>query len=126
MATFKRPGSDGMTNPASRPTAVGLSSAASGAQDIETLKKRYDQLSKEKTRAETNLDNARRQLEEMKKQARDNYGTDDLAELKRKLAAMKEENERKRNEYQRHLEKIETDLQQIEREYERAGGAEEG
>jgi chromosome segregation ATPase len=115
-----------MTNSANRPSAVGLSSAqsAASAQDIETLKKRYDHLSKEKTRAETNLDNARRQLEELKKQARDNYGTDDLTELKSKLQAMKDENERKRSEYQRHLEKIETDLQQIEREYEKAGGAE--
>lgn len=119
MAMSKRPTSEGPRTGMSGPAAVGLSSAtaAGGAQTIETLKKRHDELSKERTRAETNLENARGRLEDLKKEASEKYGTDDLAQLNSQLAAMKEENERKRSHYQRDLDAIEAALAQIEREY---------
>src|SRR5579864_6930015 len=94
----------------------------SAAQDIETLKRRYENLSREKTRAETNLDHARAQLDQLKKRARESYGTDDLEQLKAELAQMKEENERKRAKYQQDLQKIEDDLRKIEQDY-RDGGS---
>jgi hypothetical protein len=83
-------------------------------QTIETLQERYQQLNKRKIQAETSLELARQQLETLKKEARDKFGTDDVAELRAKLDAMKADNERKRQQYQAALDKIETDLAEVE------------
>jgi hypothetical protein len=102
----------------------GDAEAPAGAQSIEELKKRYDQLNKRKIQAETNLGHANRQLDELKRDARDNYGTDDLGELQSKLAEMKAENERKRAAYQTSLEQIETRLAEVERDFAASGSSE--
>jgi hypothetical protein len=83
-------------------------------QTIETLQQRYQELNTRKIQAETSLGHARQQLETLKKEAREKFGTDDVAELREKLAAMKAENERKRQEYQAALDQIETDLAEVE------------
>ena len=119
MATPRRMSSD--TGRAQTAQAGFSGLADSAVQDIETLKRRYENLSREKTRAETTLDHARAQLDELKKRARESYGTDDLEQLKSKLAEMKEENERKRARYQQDLTNIEEDLRRIELEYRTAG-----
>ena len=90
-------------------------------QDIEQLKSRYDRLHKQKIAADTHLEVARNRLQDLQAEARKLYGTDDIEELQRKLAAMKAENERKRAEYQADLDRIEGDLATIEREFEAAG-----
>jgi chromosome segregation ATPase len=95
-----------------------------GPQDIDALRSRYQKLSTAKTRAETNLEHARTQLDHLKRQARDAFGTDDLEQLKAKLKAMNEENEQKRSKYQQDLEKIESDLQKVQEAYD-ASKAEE-
>jgi hypothetical protein len=86
-------------------------------QNIEKLKRRYDELNEKKIEAKTNLTSAQERLENLKKEAREKYDTDDLEELKRKLKEMKDENERKISEYQAGLDKIERDLLEVEKKY---------
>jgi len=88
-----------------------------GRQSIEELRERYASLHERRIEAKTNLENARKRLEELKEQARQEYGTDDLEELKVKLREMEDENERKRSEYQQSLDRIEADLQAVEDRY---------
>ncbi len=92
-----------------RPTA-----RPEGPQDIEVLKKRFDALSKQKTIAETNLANAQKNLDDLKRKAQVDYDTDDLEQLKTRLAQMQQENTSKQAEYQQTLEKIEADLRALE------------
>lgn len=94
-------------------------------QTIERLTQRYNQLNTKKIEAETNLKSARKQLEELQKEARETYGTDDLDALKQKLAEMEAENEKKRADYQATLDRIETDLDAVEEKY-RHSGADSG
>ena len=88
-----------------------------GAQTIEELQARYQKLQQEKIRAEANRENAEKQLSELKAEARETYGTDDIDELRKKLDEMKAENEEKRAEYQAHLDKIESDLSAVEAKF---------
>jgi hypothetical protein len=84
--------------------------------DIEQLKKRHKELEKQKTTIEANLQTAIDQLDALKAESRQRFGTDDLDELKRKLDAMRQENEQKRAQYQSHLEQIELRLAEVERQ----------
>ncbi len=83
-------------------------------QDIETLRKRYEQLNTKKTQAETLLSTANQELERLKAEAKSKYGTDDLQELEMKLKEMEEENLRKRRDYQKLLDQIERELLSVE------------
>jgi hypothetical protein len=83
-------------------------------QTIEKLTERYQALNVRKIQAQTNLDNAEKQLRELQKKARDTYETDDVEELKKKLEQLKAENESKRASYQQLLDRIEGDLSQVE------------
>ena len=83
-------------------------------QDMKQLQERFNDLKDERTRTERDLKHAEDGLDALKKQARDQYGTDDLEELQAKLDAMREENERKRTEYQDHLEGITEELANLE------------
>jgi len=85
--------------------------------DIEALKKRHKDLDRQKTTAEANLLSATQTLDALKHEAREKYGTDDPEQLKKSLQEMKQENERKRAGYQKHLEEIETRLAQVERDF---------
>lgn len=91
--------------------------ANGAAQDIEQLRRRHAELDKKKTIAETQLKSANEQLETLKRQAMELYGTDDLDELKAKLEAMKRENESRRAAYQNHLDQIEGGLADVEKQY---------
>ena len=84
--------------------------------DIESLKKRHRALENERIAAQTNLKTATHQLEQLKQESREQYGTDDLKQLREKLEEMKRDNERKRVEYDRHLAEIEKNLGQIEQD----------
>jgi len=90
------------------------------AQDIELLKKRHRDLDRQKTTAEANHKTAEEQLRKLKDDARAEYGTNDVVQLKQKLAELKQENDRKRADYQKHLDAIETRLGEIEAEYQEA------
>jgi len=95
-----------------------------GPQDIDTLKGRYDELREAQITAAANLKTAESQLAKLRAQAKATYGTDDLAALKAKLEEMTADNERKRNEYQSALDKIEADLGTIEEKYSQSTQAE--
>lgn len=86
-------------------------------QTIEELAARYSELNKKKIQAETSLEHAEKELARLKEKALAEYGTDNVDELKQKLAAMEAENERKRAEYQHSLDKIEADLSEAEKKY---------
>ena len=91
--------------------------ANSGKQSIEELQKRYQKLDKRKTEAEIHLKNATKQLEELKKESREKYGTDDVTKLREKLDTMTSENEEKRRKYQADLDQIESDLADVEEKF---------
>ncbi len=89
---------------------------------METLRKRFEKLNRQKIRVEAERANSERQLAELQEKARDLYGTDDLEALREKLSAMRAENERRREDYQAHLDKIEGDLAAIEASHQEAAG----
>lgn len=87
-------------------------------QTIQQLQERFQALNKKKIQAETNLDNSRKQLDALQKEAREKYGTDDVAQLRAKLDQMKAENEQKRRTYQADLDRIEGELKAVEQKFE--------
>lgn len=84
--------------------------------EIDELKRRYEQLREQRIHAEADLKNANKELDRLKKEAREKYGTDELAELLGMLERMKVENERKRLEYEGHLAELERRLGEVEKE----------
>jgi chromosome segregation ATPase len=94
-------------------------------QTIEELQQRFQNLHQQKIRAEANRDNAEKQLDELKREARETYGTDDIEELKQKLAEMKAENEKRRADYQAQLDRIESELAEVEATFASENGREE-
>jgi hypothetical protein len=97
---------------------------ASG-QTIEQLQKRYQDLNTQKIQAARDLEHANTQLDALRKEAREKYGTDNLAELQDKLQAMKADNEAKRQKYQTDLEAIESALAAVETQFAGADETEE-
>lgn len=91
--------------------------SAEQKQTIEELTDRYAKLNEKRVRAKANAETAEKRLEELKKQARDEFGTDDVDELRKKLKQMEDDNERKRAEYQTSLDSIEDSLQKVEATY---------
>jgi len=93
------------------------SNKQSDVPDIESLTAHYQELNKRKIESERDLVNAEKNLDELKQQALNDYGTDNLDALKEKLQQIKAENERKRAEYHQTLGQIETELAKIETEH---------
>ena len=91
--------------------------AAGGQQTIEQLQSRYQHLRDKKVEAETHFRNAQTQLDELKRQAREKYGTDDVAELEQMLLRMRRENDERRSQYQAELDRIEEDLAGVEQSF---------
>ncbi len=102
------------------PTTKDRAGKTAERQDIEQLKSRYADLHVKKIQAETKKRESEDRLDELKRQAREQFGSDDLDELKQKLAALKTENERKRAEYQQHLDGIESELDRVAAEHKAA------
>lgn len=82
--------------------------------ELKQLKDKYDDLSVKKTRAETILEESKNSLDQLKKELRRDYQTDDLEELQRILKNKIEENQTKIDNYREHIEKIEQELNKIE------------
>ncbi|MCI0377462.1 MAG: hypothetical protein L0215_07640 [Gemmataceae bacterium] len=91
-----------------------------GTQEIEDLRKRFENLDKQRTFAQANLQNAQKELEGLKEEALAAYGTDDLEKLQKKLADMKAANEQKRADYQAALDDIEKKLEEVQQRYEQS------
>ena len=83
-------------------------------KELKSLKEEYTKLHEDKVRTEQDLSNVKLQLDALKKEARDAYGTDDPKELERLLAARREENARLVTEYREHIESIKKGLEGIE------------
>jgi hypothetical protein len=99
--------------------------ASDTQQTMEQLQKRYQSLHTRKIQADTNLENAQKQLAQLKKEALERYKTDDLNELKQLLATMKRENEEKRAAYQADLDRIESELEAVEAKFNAGDAGEE-
>jgi len=87
------------------------------SQTIEQLQTRYEGLNKQKIKAETQREHALAQLEELKTQAKELYGSDDVGKLKLMLDEMKSKNEAMRSEYQATLDAIDQDLEAIQEKF---------
>lgn len=83
-------------------------------QSIEALTDRYTKLHEKRIRVQSDLKHAEDHLSKLKTHAMETWGTDDLATLENMLKEMLENNERKRSEYQQHLDEIEAKLKQID------------
>jgi predicted transcriptional regulator len=99
------------------------SPTSAGAQSIEQLQQRYQELNRKKIQSETQRDSATTRLDELKAHAREKYGTDDVSKLQEKLAEIINENTRKRAKYQEDLDKIEKGLAEVEAKFSEATSA---
>jgi hypothetical protein len=87
-------------------------------ETIEQLRERYDRLNHRKTEAQTLLKSAESELERIRADARDKFGTDDLDALKKMLAELEAENLRRREAYQKQLDAIDAALKEVDKKYE--------
>jgi hypothetical protein len=83
-------------------------------QSIEDLSIRYSNLNEKRIHAQSDLKHAEDHLKKLKDHAMTTWETDDLTKLENMLKEMRESNERKRREYQEHLDEIELKLSQID------------
>ena len=86
-------------------------------QTIDSLTERFRKLDTEKTRVQTRLDAAQEQLEALLVQAEQEFGTRDLEQLELQLKSMEADNRKKREKYQRDLDTIEQQLQEIDEKF---------
>lgn len=89
-------------------------------QTMDQLKKRFEELSLMKVKYETQRDSAAGELADLKAQALELYGSDDVKQLEKMLSEMKAENEKKRSEYQASLDKIDANLQDVQESFDAA------
>lgn len=81
---------------------------------LESLKKDYKELDTRKITTQANIKNLEAELEKLREQALQNYGTSDLAELEKLLETRRQENERLVAEYEQHIQGIKDRLAEIE------------
>ena len=75
-------------------------------RELRELKQRHDKMREARVRAEQDLENISRQLDELQAQAREQYGTDDPAELERLLDEKRRENQQAVADYRKHLDEV--------------------
>lgn len=83
-------------------------------EELDGLKTEYTKLHEDKLRTEQDLAHVKQQLEELEKQAREEYGTADPKELEQLLAAKREKNVRLVTEYREHIESIKKGLSTLD------------
>lgn len=94
-----------------------MATTKSPQQSIEELRERYESLNQKRIVFQTRRDSAQEQLNELKASALEQYGTDDVDQLQKKLEQLKSENEVQRKKYQVSLEEIETQLDSIQEKF---------
>lgn len=102
----------------SKPQADTISGSARDAavqQKLETLKKEYDSLHRQKITTEADLKNLEKSLEKLKATAQENYGTSDIAKLREILENRRSENEDRVAQYEEHINEIKGNLADIEK-----------
>jgi len=86
-------------------------------QSIEALKQRFEKLNKEQAVLQDRRQRADNDLAELQRQAREQFGTDDLEKLESRLAEMKQQNEKQTIEYQKQLDAIDEQLANIDESF---------
>lgn len=94
-----------------------MSKSENSSQTIDELRERYEELNSKRIVFQTKRDAALEQLNELKASAMESYGTDDVDLLQKKLAELKSENEIQRKTYQESLDRIESQLGEIQEEF---------
>lgn len=91
--------------------------SSDASQTIEQLQARYDGLNEQKIKVNAQREHAMQRLEELKAQAKEQYGSDDVEQLSKMLEEMKSKNEKMRSEYQANLDGIDQDLAEINEKF---------
>jgi bacterioferritin (cytochrome b1) len=105
------------TSKAEEPTGAAVSPRDRAVQEkLEILKKDYRDLDTRKIQTETHIKNLEEELQRLREQAQNNYGTSDLEELTRLLEARRRENERLVADYEEHIQGIKDRLADIDRQ----------
>ncbi len=90
-----------------------MANSKSEIQTIEQLNDRFQKLDKEKTRVQTLLGSAKQDLQELMAKAEREFGTKNLDELEAMLKQLESENLKMREQYQKELDAIESELENI-------------
>ena len=90
-----------------------MPSAKNASQTFEQLQERFEEFKEQRVVVETKKKAALEKLNELKAEALEAYGSDDLETLRAKLKKMKQDNEKKRSAYQDSLDEIEQKLDEI-------------
>jgi len=98
----------------SNPNGTGTSMDSQLEQELNGLRKQYEQLRDRKVRTEQDVANLSSQLEALNAQAQDEYGTSDPEELQTLLEKKREQNKHIVAEYREHIQKIQLDLSDVE------------
>lgn len=83
-------------------------------QELNGLRRQYEQLRDQKVRTEQQVADLTSRLESLRAQAEAEYGTSDPKELQALLQTKREENERVVAEYRKHIQQIQADLAAVE------------
>ncbi len=98
----------------SNQNGAGMNQDSQLEQELNGLRRQYEQLRDQKVRTEQQVSDLTNQMESLKSQAQTEYGTSDPAELQALLESKRHENERIVTEYREHIQKISNDLSSIE------------
>jgi chromosome segregation ATPase len=102
-----------MSNP--KPDSLsGSSRDAVVQQKLESLKKEFAELHKQKITTEANINNLEDSLAKLRAAAEKEYGTSDLDKLREILERRRRENEAKVAQYEKHIQEIKENLAAIE------------
>jgi hypothetical protein len=91
-----------------------MTTGDSQADELKNLRDRYERLREEKIRADERLNQHREGLQDLQRQARERFGTYDLAILQARLNELEQENQRKLDEYRAALNAVDEQLNRIE------------
>ena len=94
-----------------------MAKSSGESQTIERLQARYESLNEQKIKVSAQREHAQQRLEELKTQAQDQYGSDDVEQLAVMLKQMKSKNEEMRSQYQAALDGIDQDLAAINEKF---------
>lgn len=98
----------------SNPNQTGANRDSQVEQELNTLRRQYEQLRDRKVRTEEAVAQLSHQLETLKQQAEAEYGTSNLKELQQLLEEKRKQNEEVVAKYREHIQQVQADLAQAE------------
>lgn len=96
------------------PNQTGTNRDSQVEQELNALRRQYEQLRDRKVRTEEAVAQLSHQLETLKQQAEAEYGTSDLKELQQLLEEKRKQNEEVVAKYREHVQQVQADLAQVE------------